>query len=445
MRRRDFLAAALAAPAAGADLARDRHRPQYHFLPPRNWMNDPNGPIWWKGRHHLFYQHNPNGAFWGDMHWGHASSKDLVHWTHLPMALAPTPGGADKDGVFTGCAIIHEGRPTIVYTGVNPEVQCLATSDHRMIAWKKHPANPVIAAPPAGLSVTGFRDPCVWRHEGQWLMLIGSGFKGTGGTALLYRSADLVRWEYLHPLFTAAVDQMWECPDFFPLGRKWVLIVSANRTTPYFVGEFRDLKFHVQSRGVIDGGAYYAPKSYRDNRGRRILWGWIQERRPREAQVAAGWSGVMSLARVLTLDARDRLQMEPAGEYRKLRQNRARGGDSIEVEAVLDPAAGAEVGLAVGAVRIAYRAGEGRLTAGGSSTALVLDPGEKLSLRVFVDGSVIEVFANRRASLTVRDYPAGSAERAVEPGAGVVSLDAWRLKAISKNRLSADTAASGAR
>ncbi len=398
-------------------------------------MNDPNGPIWWKGEHHIFYQHNPNGAFWGDMHWGHASSKDLVHWKHLPMALAPTPGGYDNDGVFTGCAVIHDGRPTIVYTGVNPEVQCIATSDDRMIVWKKHPANPVIAAPPAGLSVNGFRDPCVWQHEGQWLMVIGSGFKGGGGTALLYCSTDLVRWEYLHPLFTAAVDKMWECPDFFPLGRKWVLIVSANRTTPYFVGEFRDLKFHAESEGVIDGGAYYAPKSYLDNRGRRILWGWIQERRSREAQIAAGWSGVMSLARVLTLDARDRLQIEPAPEYRSLRTGRASGGDSLELEALLDPGAAAEVGIAIGQTRITYRASDRRLSAGSSSATLTLDPAEKLNLRVFVDASVVEVFANRRAAITVRDYSGGSPDRAVSPGVGVVSFSAWKMKPISKDRL----------
>src|SRR3954470_10280575 len=91
--------------AARQHLAADSHRPQYHFLPPSNWMNDPNGLIQWKGAYHLFYQHNPNSPLWGDIHWGHATSLDLVHWRDLPLALAPTPGGPDETGVFSGCAV----------------------------------------------------------------------------------------------------------------------------------------------------------------------------------------------------------------------------------------------------------------------------------------------------------------------------------------------------
>src|SRR6202030_500844 len=107
-------------------LASDPLRPQYHFLPAANWMNDPNGPIYFNGAYHMFYQHNPNGAYWGDMHWGHAISHDMLHWRHLPIALAPSPGGPDKDGVFTGSTVIDNGTPTVMYTGVNPEVQMIA-------------------------------------------------------------------------------------------------------------------------------------------------------------------------------------------------------------------------------------------------------------------------------------------------------------------------------
>src|SRR5919107_323476 len=99
-------------------LAADVHRPRYHFLPPANWMNDPSGLIHWNGHYHLFYQHNPFGPLWGNMHWGHAMSPDLVHWRHLPLALAPTPGGPDQDGCFSGCAFVAEGVPTVIYTGV---------------------------------------------------------------------------------------------------------------------------------------------------------------------------------------------------------------------------------------------------------------------------------------------------------------------------------------
>ena len=182
-----------------ARLAADPNRPQYHFLPSANWMNDPNGPIFHNGVFHMFYQYNPHGGFWGTMHWGHATSRDLLHWQHQPVAMAPTPGGPDKEGVFSGSAIIHNGVPTLIYTGVNPEVQCLATSTDGMKTWQKYSANPIIAGPPKGLTVAGFRDPCVWREGSDWYMVVGTGFRKVGGAALLYRSSDLRKWEYLHP------------------------------------------------------------------------------------------------------------------------------------------------------------------------------------------------------------------------------------------------------
>src|SRR5215212_10152948 len=115
MRRRHFLSLPAAAFAQERGVpAADHHRPKYHFLPRANWMNDPNGPIYWKGRYHMFYQHNPRGAFWGSMHWGHAVSTDMIHWRHLPIALAPTPGGPDKDGVWSGCVVDNDGVPTVL-------------------------------------------------------------------------------------------------------------------------------------------------------------------------------------------------------------------------------------------------------------------------------------------------------------------------------------------
>ncbi|HLI76244.1 MAG TPA: glycoside hydrolase family 32 protein, partial [Acidobacteriaceae bacterium] len=104
--------------ALEAKLARDPRRPQFHLLPKRNWMNDPNAPVYWKGRYHMFFQYNPDGAIWGDMHWGHAVSPDMVHWKHLPVALAPTPGGPDAEGCFSGTAVIDGDEVAVLYTGV---------------------------------------------------------------------------------------------------------------------------------------------------------------------------------------------------------------------------------------------------------------------------------------------------------------------------------------
>ena len=153
-------------------LSVDPRRPQYHLLPPANWMNDPNGLIFWNGQYHMFYQHNPNAAVWGDMHWGHAVSPDTVRWKHLPIALAPTPGGPDAGGCFSGTAVVDRGVVTMLYTGVVSvpenqatirdgaqsfcESQCLATStDPELNIWSKLP-NPVISAPPPGMQVKGF-------------------------------------------------------------------------------------------------------------------------------------------------------------------------------------------------------------------------------------------------------------------------------------------------
>jgi beta-fructofuranosidase len=152
-----------------SELAGDPHRPLNHFSAASNW-NDPNGLIQWDGRYHLFYQYNPNGPFHGTIHWGHAVSEDLVHQEDLPPALAPTPGGPDEDGCWSGCAVDDDGVPTLVYTGVRgggrrEEGTCIATSSDGLLTWKKHLGNPVIASPPQGLDVVGFRDPYVWKGK----------------------------------------------------------------------------------------------------------------------------------------------------------------------------------------------------------------------------------------------------------------------------------------
>ncbi len=475
-------------------LATDPQRPQYHFLPAANWMNDPNGPLQWKGEYHLFYQYNPNGAFWGTMHWGHARSRDLVHWEHLPIALAPTKGGPDKDGVFSGSAFVNRGVPTLVYTGVNPETQCLASSDD-MIRWKKFAGNPVIASPPLGLRVTGFRDPSVWREGDTWLLTVGAGFRGRGGAVLLYASKDGIQWDYLHTLWEGpafvsqaskdwpandpvSTGEMWECPDFFPLGDKHVLLVSTQGFVFYLIGSYRDRKFHPESQGRADlGGHVYAVKTMTDDRGRRILWGWIREARSEPAYRAAGWAGVTTLPRVLTLRQDSRLGIEPAEELTTLRGDHRRmanvavspetsallegvRGDRLEIVAEFDPGDAEEFGLRLRSAPqgqeqtlLVCSRKKRRLFLDPTRSSLSLDvqrdvqggsfelqPDEKLRLRIFLDGSVVEVFANGRAALAERVYPT----RADSLGVGLfarggstrlVTVDVWEVRPISPDRL----------
>jgi beta-fructofuranosidase len=236
-------------------LATDPRRPQFHFVAPANWMNDPNGPVYWNGIYHMFYQHNPNAAVWGDMHWGHAISRDMIHWRHMPIALAPTPGGADADGCFSGTAIVQNGQVQLMYTGVRAvnevdatikggaqsylETQCLAiANDPDLRTWSKL-LDPVIAAPPQDLEVNGFRDPSPWRQGDWWYTVLGSGIANQGGAVLLYRSKDLRSWEYMHILAKREgttsgnpdpfdTREVWECPEFFPMKDRHVLIYSAS-------------------------------------------------------------------------------------------------------------------------------------------------------------------------------------------------------------------------
>jgi beta-fructofuranosidase len=479
MRRREFLALAGAIPLAAAatpasKLAADPQRPQYHLLPAANWMNDPTGPIYWQGRYHMFYQYNPNGAFWGDMHWGHAVSEDLLHWKHLPVALSPTPGGPDKDGVFSGCTVIDDGVPTAIYTGVNPETQCIATSGGDLTAWKKFAGNPVLAVPPAGLQVAGFRDPAVWKEGDTWLMALGSGFRGKGGAILLYESKDLRHWNYLYPLATGQMHagagaknpletgEMWECPDFFPLDGKHLLIYSTEHAVKYLMGRFADRRLHPETTGGLDYGSYYAARSMAIAGDRRILWGWLTEGRSAEAQRAAGWSGVMSLPRELKLYG-SQVQTRPAPEVEKLRGKRLgadASGDCLEIQAEIDPGDAPMAGLTL---RIAadrseqtpvYYDRNARLLCVDrrqSSTdrsvdremqsgPFALGRRETLHLHIFLDGSVIEIFANDRFCLTARIYPAGPRSMGVAlyssgGTAKMVSFDAWEMRPISPDRL----------
>ncbi len=466
-------------------LGADPHRPQYHFLPPSNWMNDPNGLIHWKGQYHLFYQYNPFAAVWGSIHWGHAVSDDLVHWRDLPIALAPTPGTVDEFGVFSGCAFDADGVPAVMYTGVRQpadgpriELPCLATSDDDdLVTWQKYRGNPVIASPPPGLDLLGFRDHGVWREKGTWYQVIGSGIRGVGGTVLLYRSADLVHWEFVQPICVGdrtATGDMWECPDLFQLGNRHVLMVSPIplRRTLYFLGSFGEHRFEVQHQGVVDdGGYFYAPQSFTDDRGRRIMFGWLWEGRAETAQRAAGWAGVMSLPRVLLPRSDGVLGVQPAPELQSLRGRHIGLGNitvspaatarvdlegaTLEIVAEFRPSQAAQFGLKV---RCAPD--------GGEQTLIVYDPGrawlsidrahssldpavdrephgtqvtltddEILTLQIFIDCSVVEVYANARACVTSRVYPSRADSLGVElfardGPAQLQQLDVWQLASI---------------
>jgi beta-fructofuranosidase len=480
-----FRRSSFAGMIAASALASDPNRPQYHLLPAANWMNDPNGPIYWKGRYHMFYQYNPHDAVWGDMHWAHASSPDMLHWQHQPVALAPTPGGADEEGCFTGSAVDDNGVATLLYTGVKRasaaeatlrdggnnfrETQCLATSnDSELNTWKKS-AEPVIAAPPQGMAVTGFRDPCLWKEAYEWYMGVGSGIVGQGGCVLLYRSRDLKQWEYLHPLAggeSAGVNaknpvdsgDMWECPDFFSLGAKHVLLHSTSGKVYWSSGDYdlKEHRFYPQLHGELDYGphAYYAPKSMLDRSGKRILWGWIPETRTKEEYQRAGWAGLMSLPRVLSLGSDGRLEMHVISESSLLREGSPlhwKTGQhhatwplkDLRAELALRTKASGEavqIGISVsGGSKMKFRldSQQGTLSWNGQTVGPSLSAGE-LELSLFLDGSVIEVFVNKRIAHTSRVYDLDAKATVLEitdPASAIHDASLWQIRPISKDRL----------
>ena len=317
------------------------HRPGYHFLPPDSQMQDIDAAMYWRGTYHMFYIRHP--VFPGsEAHWGHTTSTDLVHWTDLPYALVPETD-YDRHGIWSGHGVDDDGVATLIYTGkahpgtcrtdpgVVAEVQCIATcGDDDLLTWTKHPANPVIARPPADLTLTGFRDPCVWRQADGWHMLVGSGFAGVGGTVLHYRSPDLVQWECLRPLLTgreAETGWMWEVPDFFPLGDQWVLsfvpILSDagfSQRAMYYVGRYEGGRFTPERLGLLDSGRFYlAARSFVGPDDRRLVYAWLLEGRSVAPRVEAGWSGVAALPRELTLGADGGLRVAPVPELQALR------------------------------------------------------------------------------------------------------------------------------
>jgi len=345
-------------------------RQRYHFMAPTGWINDPNGLIFFRGQYHFFYQFNPYDANWGAMHWGHAVSDDLVSWEHLPIALAPSESydNHERGGCFSGSAIEHDGKLYLMYTGVSKhgegfeQTQCIAISEDGVL-FEKYEGNPVVTAP-EGYDFSNFRDPKVWEHDGEFYFICGTK-KDNLAQALLFRSWDLIHWKFVNVLYESRgeLGYMWECPDIFPLGDKYVLMFSPmgvhERTTVYLVGDldYSTGRFHPIATGEIDWGFdYYAPQSFRDDKGRRIIvawanaWDWMPWFKDWGPTFKEHWCGSFAWPREVRLCADNTLQFIPVEELQKLRCGEMRtenlivnsgtyynleAGDGIAYEAIL--------------------------------------------------------------------------------------------------------------
>ncbi len=327
-----------------------KNHPIFHYTAPIGWINDPNGLCYFKGEYHLYYQYNPYGIHWDTMYWGHATSKDLIHWEHKPVALAPEES-YERDGCFSGSAIEVNNKLYIMYTGHldrNNRVrqnQNIAISQDGL-TFKKIEANPVLKEMdlPKGSQPEDFRDPKVFEYKGSYWSVIVGRPKEQGGAVLLYRSDNLIHWDYVGIIDESDIgrEEIWECPDLFKLQDTDVLILSIidlqqtnMHPTIYKLGNV-DLE---NSRGEWNytrdldcGFSFYAPQTFLDSKGQRIMIGWMS---PWDADDAVrlenGWAGMMATPRVLTIED-GRLVQKPVDSIVQLRQD---NGEYIK-EKVID-------------------------------------------------------------------------------------------------------------
>jgi beta-fructofuranosidase len=451
-------------------------RPRFHIVPPGGWLNDPNGLIRVDGTYHVFYQHNPTAAVWEAIHWGHASSTDLVRWRTEPIALRPSPDGPDEDGCWSGSAVMTPEGPVIFYTGRSGEREtiCRAFGDAELRTWRKDQSNPVIEAPP-DMGLTDFRDPKVWRGADGWHMIVGAGLATGAGAVLHLRSDDLRDWRLQGPILSARATgprEAWECPDLFRADGRDVLIYSVtpgHDSSRYVLGTWDGRGFEPERWGHLDLGPYfYAGQALAEPSGRVIVWGWLREGRSVESQRAAGWSGMLSIPRSLRVGPDGRLATAPLDELAALRlpghstravrlaaaevwSVRETAGPAWEARVVFSAESGARL-----RVRLCASPDDEEATlieCDPQSGALLLDrrrsslapetdadvrtfglwerPRDRVELRIFVDGTAIETFIDGQA-LTTRVYPsrADSTGISLEACRGAVrieTLDWWPL------------------
>lgn len=427
-------------------LAADRHRPLYHFVNPEGQAMpfDPNGNVFWRGRHHMGYIYQERGVHF----WGHVSSLDLLHWRHHRPALFPTDD-SPENGIFSGNGFVDKDGSQVIflYHGTNAGNSIATSSDANLDDWKKLPANPIIPNPEEG-EEKPYRswDPCGWIEGDTYYGLFG------GQRPAIFRAKQLDAWEYVGDLFAhgiegVAIDEDVSCPDLFKMGDKWVLVCISHRLgCRYYVGDWKDEQFYPEYHEMMTfaDNEYFAPESYTDGQGRRILFTWVFDGRTEEVRNGSGWSGTMGLPRVLELGSDSRLIMTPVEELERLRYNGKSladvvvpaGGEvevefdavepnAVELEVEFAPGGTGEYGVRVCAspdreeeTVIGYdaeagtlgidtgRSGLGQEKKAVEAAALVLGEGEGLKLRIFVDRSIVEVFANDgRLVLSRRVYP----------------------------------------
>ena len=423
-------------------ISRDPSRPGYHFVVPEGVASpfDPNGAIYWKGRYHLFYIFQDKRSGRKSDHWGHLSSTDLFHWHHHPTGLL--------EGMYSGnCFINKDGVPTICYHQFGQGNAMAVALDDDLDEWKKLDSNPITPKTQQGDEHHGkYRswDPFGWLEGDTYYAIFGGERPG------IVKSPTLGgEWQYVGDLFEHGVDGVSldedvSCPDLFKLDDRDVLLCISHRLgCRYYLGEWKNEQFHPESHAQMSwvDHSFFAPESLEDDKGRRIMWAWLLDAPEFGVRWEHGWSGTMSLPRILSLGDDGQLRMDVPEEIEALRYGAFRkedfavqsgadlaidgiGGNSFELYIEMESSEASEYGVKVcvspdGQEKTAvfYDAAENKLKVdthksgpadtpkGIEAGPLALKEGERLKLRVFVDKSVVEVFANSRQAVMRRIYP----------------------------------------
>ena len=441
---------------------KEQYRPQYHFSPTVNWMNDPNGMVYYKGEYHLFYQYYPDSTVWGPMHWGHAISKDLIHWQHLPIALYPDSIGY----IFSGSVVVDkdntagfkngiESPLVALFTYHNIEKEKAGASDFQSQGfaysldkgrtWKKYKNNPVIK----NNGIKDFRDPKVFWHQQSslWIMTLAVANK-----VEFYKSKNLKDWEYSGSFGEkdGSHGGVWECPDLFEMNvegtntKKWVLIVSIGNggpnggsATQYFIGDFNGNTFTNSNKPETTLWVDYGPDNYAgvtwSNTGdKKLFLGWMSNWNYAQKVPTVNWRSAMTIPRALKLKNTKEgilLYSNPVKELqalrtssRRLNQNKkthfAKGLYEVKLEVDLTKTSALDFGLSfsnaakenikVGFNKLLNQFYVDRSEAGehsfselftNKSIAARVIKNNILSLQIFIDHSSIEVFADDGAVL----------------------------------------------
>ncbi|PLR94186.1 glycoside hydrolase family 32 protein [Bacillus sp. T33-2] len=435
-------------------------KPFYHIHPEFGLMNDPNGLAFFNGEYHVFYQWYPYGPIHGMKHWGHVKSKDLSHWERMPVAIIPTEN-YESHGAYSGGALAKDDQLYLYYTGnikfgdeshMRDANQCLAVLDNGGEI-QKHEKNPVIEGTPEGY--TGHvRDPKVWKQGDSYYMVLGAQRENETGTLIIYESGDAVDWSLKGELKTnlGEFGYMWECPDYFQLDGRDVLVFSpqgiGNETgnnfqnifnVIYAVGkmDLEKLEFIVEHYQEIDKGFdFYAPQTFEGKDGRRLMFAWAGVGETEFPSDKNMWAHMLTLPRELHLDG-NILKQKPANELKSLRSGRIRfegstqgtrvlediGGNAVEMSVRMSPDDAALFGLELfhsnqegfriefdrmlKAVSIDRRKFNNPIKSEkrGIRTAGWI-PSDQVELTIFIDKSIVEIFIDDGETVfTSRVFP----------------------------------------